>query len=1119
MEVNQNSLNSSLNQVALSEVSNISLRSSGSSFRLEEHIKLHHLQKLLEVFKSHTPKHSEERDQQPLQRTKKNKSRDEVVEPRPGMLSLQEFKSVISGMLGSNKFDEQMEKLFYKVDTAGDGFIDWDELCSYILLRMKELEQLQNCNMRPFSNPAIIKQIFINKQETTTRSLVLSAPLRVVTISKLGAIGVWSNDLKLLKSYNLANDAAGDQQVAKRRFHTWVTDAVYMRNTQNICLLTSSREIYFYDVSTSIYSIEYCLYALPNVPICCFYNFQSNMRNSSSLLFFGDDTGSAHLLKFHSPVSRLFQKPFAPQQGTQRVYFNDLKDHRQFVTYECIGNIHDETLNRIMYVPESDIIITSSLSPVTSVVMRDMKKKNKSYIFKVAKGVECFDFDKSLNILVTGSLDHLVRIWNPYVVARPIKIIRGHNTGICDVIINLSRGQIISYSKEVVIKVWDIKEHNCLQTLSPKFPSVQTGRIPDHGEFPLCIYQSACTDLLILNCNDCIALYKLGKVETEADSPTTHHSALSGLAYNPLFHQIATSSDDSSVCIWDIETGARSLMMTGAHDKEEITSISFDSKMRRLFTGARDGSIKVWNFQNRNLLHKLESVGDAEVTGVASFQDNTIIAVGWNRKIVLYDDSDQDVVNKKAMVNWKGGQLHQDDILCMAHTKAPNLLVTGSYDGNIFVWNDETQQVFVQLRSGKNEKSSSKEHRSIDALCFLTKRLRSQPFGRAVLISSEAGILFWWCLYGRVGILGNFKASEEGTVLSLTTTLDEKLLITGDTNGEVIVWKISNYCMSGSLQSTTEKPEICCRWKAHETAIVKVEFIEHENISLIVTASTDKTARLWTLEGGLVGTFGQKKKWDITKPKTYCHSEDSFKEAKNVLESNQDENKKEIEKLVEDNKVNKDDEDGKLMEEEIENKESLEGSSSSSSEENEVKKNEKIEVERKSLEEKNVILTKEIKDFQDEKIKLGSIAERSLIRRNKARKDRRNRVEYIDTKVTARFGNICSPFQALTIRETEEFSFKKEMPMSTRMIDKGLKCDSENDLIKMSLASYPNEFQTDDGSRGTTVQRKRQHNKRKQKRVASSNSQASVALSTPRSVTDELNKETRKRNLGTPLSC
>lgn len=75
------------------------------------------------------------------------------------------------------------------------------------------------------------------------------------------------------------------------------------------------------------------------------------------------------------------------------------------------------------------------------------------------------------------------------------------------------------------------------------------------------------------------------------------------------------------------------------------------------------------------------------------------------------------------------------------------------------------------------------------------------------------------------------------------------------------------------LKSTTEKPEICCRWKAHETAIVKVEFIEHENISLIVTASTDKTARLWTLEGGLVGTFGQKKKWDITKPKTYCHSE------------------------------------------------------------------------------------------------------------------------------------------------------------------------------------------------------------------------------------------------------
>ena len=53
--------------------------------------------------------------------------------------------------------------------------------------------------------------------------------------------------------------------------------------------------------------------------------------------------------------------------------------------------------------------------------------------------------------------------------------------------------------------------------------------------------------------------------------------------------------------------------------------------------------MQVWNYQNGNCLHELDAVDDAEVTGVASFHENTIISVGWSRKIVTYDDSDTDV--------------------------------------------------------------------------------------------------------------------------------------------------------------------------------------------------------------------------------------------------------------------------------------------------------------------------------------------------------------------------------------------------------------------------------------------------------------------------------------------
>jgi len=73
-----------------------------------------------------------------------------------------------------------------------------------------------------------------------------------------------------------------------------------------------------------------------------------------------------------------------------------------------------------------------------------------------------------------------------------------------------------------------------------------------------------------------------------------------------------------------------------------------------------------------------------------------------------------------------------------------------------------------------------------------------------------------------------------------------------------------------SLQNVvTDNPPLIYKWRAHEGAVVSVGFIEHDLQAMVVTGSVDKTARLWTLEGRLIGTFGQKKKWNLKKPFTY----------------------------------------------------------------------------------------------------------------------------------------------------------------------------------------------------------------------------------------------------------
>lgn len=48
-------------------------------------------------------------------------------------------------------------------------------------------------------------------------------------------------------------------------------------------------------------------------------------------------------------------------------------------------------------------------------------------VFKIHKGAKTFDLCTAKNVLVTGGMDRVIRIWNPYLPARPVARLRGHN--------------------------------------------------------------------------------------------------------------------------------------------------------------------------------------------------------------------------------------------------------------------------------------------------------------------------------------------------------------------------------------------------------------------------------------------------------------------------------------------------------------------------------------------------------------------------------------------------------------------------------------------------------------------------------------------------------------------
>lgn len=64
---------------------------------------------------------------------------------------------------------------------------------------------------------------------------------------------------------------------------------------------------------------------------------------------------------------------------------------------------------------------------------------------------------------------------------------------------------------------------------------------------------------------------------------------------------------------------------------------------------------------------------------------------GWNKNVTTYVDSYTDDSYRKLRGH------HKDDIVSMDYHKLENLLVTASYDGDIYIWSLSSETVVLAL--------------------------------------------------------------------------------------------------------------------------------------------------------------------------------------------------------------------------------------------------------------------------------------------------------------------------------------------------------------------------------------------------------------------------------------
>jgi len=109
----------------------------------------------------------------------------------------------------------------------------------------------------------------------------------------------------------------------------------------------------------------------------------------------------------------------------------------------------------------TDLVAATIMSTTRSTILRhhpivraaQIRCDTDQTVFKIHKGVKTFDLCTAKNVLVTGGMDRVIRLWNPYLPSRPVARLRGHNAPVFLVKIAVEDNRVFSISADKTVLV------------------------------------------------------------------------------------------------------------------------------------------------------------------------------------------------------------------------------------------------------------------------------------------------------------------------------------------------------------------------------------------------------------------------------------------------------------------------------------------------------------------------------------------------------------------------------------------------------------------------------------------------------------------------------------------